>query len=386
MKERRFKDHKQIIYLPIYFLILVLSLLITENLKAGLKILEYNLSFLALPIIFLQFGRVNEKQKTTLYSFFSYGVTIITFFLLVNAVLRYVEVGNSEEFFYHAFTSPIDFHPVYLSIYVYFAILISIHFMARNGRVDLLNVIKLLFYALALFLLSSKSVLLYTCFTGILFILYTILKTINKIKLFSFLLILITVLTLALQSDFIKNRFKEVLHIDSLSELKHERMTDFEKVNGLTLRLMFVKFSIQDFLQDPMNIPFGLGLGDRKEFLNSVYENHNMARTIKEQKLGYYDYNTHNQYVEIFLGLGIIGLIYFFWMFFYYIWSTKEKFISKSTYGLFIWGFLFEAILNRNKGIVFFVFWTIVFVYNESREYKKEKTYIGKRNQKKLSF
>lgn len=157
-------------------------------------------------------------------------------------------------------------------------------------------------------------------------------------------------------------RFQEVLNYESLKELKYDRMTDFERVNGLTLRLMFSKFAIVDFFQDYRNIPFGVGLGDRKAFLNTAYENHNMARTIKDEKLGYYNYNTHNQYVEFLLGIGVIGLFYFLWMMRHNFKHSKKDWVLNWFYILMLWTFLFEAVLNRNKGIVLFVFWSIVFM------------------------
>ncbi|WP_165605845.1 O-antigen ligase family protein [Flavivirga aquatica] len=240
--------------------------------------------------------------------------------------------------------------------------------MIKKKKIEILNVIKLIFYLFTLLLLSSKSILIFTSITLLILIIYNL--KYYKLKIYSFFFVLLVVLTLVLKVGFIKNRFSEVLNINSLSELKEERMTDFKKVNGLTLRLMFVKFSIQDFIESPKNILFGVGVGDRKEFLNSVYENHNMARKIKEKSLGYYNYNTHNQYVEIFLGLGTVGLLYFIWMFFYCVKRTKEEFIAKYIYGLLIWSFFFEAVLNRNKGIVFFVFWTTVFL---CIEYSSEK-------------
>jgi O-antigen ligase len=139
---------------------------------------------------------------------------------------------------------------------------------------------------------------------------------------------------------------------------------DLEKISSDTLesaiqqdvRFTIWKSALALFRQNPIS---GVGTGDasselKKEFKSLGYEN------------GYYDdLNAHNQFIEILLENGVIGLILFLSIIGYMIfiaWSDRNI-----LYGLFIIltiiFFLFETVLNRQAGVTFFPLFAFLLIY-----------------------
>jgi len=156
-------------------------------------------------------------------------------------------------------------------------------------------------------------------------------------------------------------RFKEVSSFENLSIVAENQMTDFKMINGLTLRLMFWKFSMEEF--KPQDMVWGLGTGDVQDFLDSTYEKHNMAISYDGKVLGYYNYDVHNQFLDVFLRFGVVGIV----LFVSFIRWLVKRFISHrmlvplTFIFIIVITFLTETFLGLNKGIVFFALLTSLF-------------------------
>lgn len=100
------------------------------------------------------------------------------------------------------------------------------------------------------------------------------------------------------------------------------------------------------------NILFGNGIGDIQITLNTAYEKANLKTPLKLQ------YNSHNQYIQYYVGLGMVGLFAFLYLLFYY---AKLFIVNKNSVGLqfilvvAILSFT-ECLWNRHNGVVFIVF------------------------------
>jgi len=85
------------------------------------------------------------------------------------------------------------------------------------------------------------------------------------------------------------------------------------------------------------------------------------------------NYNPHNQYLQIAAELGIIGLLLFLGILLYgIVWaiSTKNWLLLLVIFSLAI-NCLFESMLQRQSGIVFYCFWICLFssrMYNTQKE------------------
>lgn len=112
------------------------------------------------------------------------------------------------------------------------------------------------------------------------------------------------------------------------------------------------------------SLPWGVGIGDKNDVLAKIYEETGEDYAIQAQ------YNSHNIYLDAMLTMGIPGLLLLLaalavptvmaW--------RRRDFILMSL--IFSFGFsgLFEAILNRQMGIMFFgLFWMILLASQEVR-------------------
>src|SRR5690606_1950632 len=88
--------------------------------------------------------------------------------------------------------------------------------------------------------------------------------------------------------------------------------------------------------------------------------------TEKKMFISYIEgFNIHNQYLSILIKHGIIGFLFFSFVFGYYVWVGVK---SKNVVYLFFLGVLFlafmtENILDSNKGIFYFAFFNTVLGY-----------------------
>ena len=62
-------NRKDLLFI-IYYLILIISLFFSSNFENGLKVLEYNLSFLVMPVFFYRMKKVSKGEYNLLIKLF----------------------------------------------------------------------------------------------------------------------------------------------------------------------------------------------------------------------------------------------------------------------------------------------------------------------------
>lgn len=108
---------------------------------------------------------------------------------------------------------------------------------------------------------------------------------------------------------------------------------------------------------------FGKGTGDSMKNVMIEYEKYNFEEGIK------YEYNAHNQYLEILSSNGLIGLGFFLMIIILpLIYSLKESdILSISILLLLIIFSLTESILERHSGVVLFALFTSLIYYKNKK-------------------
>ena len=94
---------------------------------------------------------------------------------------------------------------------------------------------------------------------------------------------------------------------------------------------------------------FGYGLGSVQTNINS--------RLIEEgfiELTAIHIYNAHNQYIQIILSSGYIGLLTFLsiLVFFFYQFKNRTSKLSLCVFSYIILCFIFESLLQRQNGII----------------------------------
>ncbi|HOC36890.1 MAG TPA: O-antigen ligase family protein, partial [Tenuifilaceae bacterium] len=106
---------------------------------------------------------------------------------------------------------------------------------------------------------------------------------------------------------------------------------------------------------------FGLGIGDVRETLAKAYQEKNMDFALNKRL------NAHNQYLETYVGLGLIGLSCLLLILGSALWQSIRR--RDMVFFLFMLiiliNFMFESVLERFFGVLFFVFFLSIFSMRE---------------------
>ncbi len=347
--------------LPIlYFALIFFSILYSSNTYLGIKNIEKILSFLVFPLIFTQIQRLFTKQAIwSIYFAFLLSMAVVLVICYANALINYtvdplpLVKGNTY------FTSVLNIHPNYLSIYLIFSASLILYFYKikkLSNTSDYLHCsIKIILIFLIIFsivILRTRSGIFALIFT---FLVYTI-HHIQQKKQFNFKK------TWLLGSIFYLIIF--ILIVTKTNPINNiDKFLKRDTPNSINQRLNIWHASLEALSKSPL---LGYGIGDRQESLNKFYYITGFEQGIAN------NYNAHNQFLQIMLTAGILPSLILLLMLFNIL---KLYFQTKKFYLL---GFLVavfvtmgtECVLERQQGIVFFVFFYSLF-YLES--YQSEK-------------
>jgi O-antigen ligase len=348
----------------LYILYLVYALP-TNHLPIALDFLEYKLSLLAFPFVLAFEPKFRVNWKYVFYSFLI-AVLLLVIYDLAQASIHYSKTGVLNSF-YSSALSPTH-HPTYLTAFLSLAIMISLRFAKSADSLKL----KMIFWAMIGLLvllhvpLASLSGMLFLVlfFSGV--FIYLLVKKRQWAR-----LLIMVISSFALIFSVLKVQPSLNTNINNTINLVNE-YTDSPKkflqtrpfpMQGNEARLVVWTVAFDIFMEHPM----GVGLGNLEEM---------MRQRLVELGLNQQadlNYNPHNQYLQIAAELGIIGLLLFLGILLYgIVWaiSSKNWLLLLVILSLAI-NCLFESMLQRQSGIVFYCFWIGIFssrMYNAQKE------------------
>ena len=337
---------KPFIIMSSSFVVFFISCLLSDNLYLGLKKIETMLSLIAFPIACFWFFKnakldfVRIKNVFFKIFFISNIVYVIIAFCLISFYRNPKFSSKDADFLRNAITDIpyIGDHSIYISLFLSLAIIIgAIIFSQVKGKIIIKIgvVVGQLVLITMLLMLMSKGVIVALIIS--LLALFIQLKKISKKIIFGCCIIIALVFILLPKHN---NRFIELLNKESFQQV--------DVNNSTSVRFYILKCSIKMALERPF---FGHGLGDVQKELDLRYN-------INESILPSRTYNSHNQYLFVWLSSGIFGLIVFL-LFLYYIFKlaiTNHDHFLLSILILFMVSFLFENILSRQSGVILFSF------------------------------
>lgn len=338
-----------------------ISLMYNTDLEMGLKNLESKLSLLILPIILVDLN-IAKYDILNFFKYYVYSIIACNLFLFFVSYINYYESGTFLT--YHDFTEVLGFHAVFYSYCLFLSILLSYFLLSKyylNNKERGVHLASIFMAFIALVVSASKNVLVVTCLSILTLLVSKILK--GKIKWSYILLILgigaISILT-AYQSASIKNRISELTQlngIENLDKIKNGEVLEHEdrvKFNGTSLRIVFWYLGLKKLDEDNRKI-IGLSPGDRRAVMNNEFKKVGLYPAYK-------NYNIHNQFIQTLIELGIIGLILYLAIHLIYIRKaihTKNYILLAFILALIVFQ-ITESVIERNKGIVFYVFFLLL--------------------------
>lgn len=343
-----------------FYLWQISGLLLADNLESGFERICKRLSFFLFPFVLFYPGlRITENIKllirlfaifTFIYLLYCFGNALKNSLVIQDGIRIFNPHPadyNYENFFYNLRLS-YPAHPSYFSMYTLLSVLISLESFFDKSLNHFKRGIWLLFaliFLAGIYFLSSRAGFIASSVIIPLFILKKLYLKLSKWIVLSLIIISATVFFLVARTNKIINYSIEAVSKDKIeATIKND------------IRVSIWKSALEVINQ---NLILGVGTGDasaelKKQFIKNGYSE------------GYYDnLNAHNQYLDILLENGIVGLIIFMtllgFMIFYA--TTEENYVYLLFIVMMIIFFFFETVLNRMAGITFFSLFSFLLIH-----------------------
>lgn len=360
--------NKLLLLIPLLWLCYFISVFYSKNLSYGLSDVFQKISLLLIPIIFIP-SKLDRKDVSLIKNAFITGLLVSSVFFILRAFYRsliFTPVGVffrpvpvgvpwDNYFFYDLLVQP--HHPTYYSMYLSLGIAIIAKRIKQTSvlKIRVLNYAILSFFTVVIFLSSSKAGII-TSFFVLVTAMYWILK--RKGRLIASLILLLFLglgLSFMLKNERIRFAISSILEKSNLAVLNH----DSHLVNEGLVRLEIWK-SIPEVFSGGEWLT-GVGSGDVKDELLRTYKINGIEYAFNEKL------NAHNQYLQTLVGIGIIGLsvlLFILGYAFFLAYRNRDLLLF-----LFIMivsvNFMFEAVLERVFGVIFFTFFLLFLTSNE---------------------
>jgi O-antigen ligase len=348
-----FKKNRLLQILPALYLLHVIGLIWTDNLKyAGLD-LQIKLTLLLLPFA-IGTSQITKSDRINVLKSFVGGCIIASIYLLINAFKSFSATNNVHVFFYTDLCSVL-MHPTYLTMYINLAIIVLLYLIisAKAIRTQSISAIVLYFMVLMSILLSARTAQASIVITSILFVLMMF-KSFQLKS--SGIAVSATVILMAIPTHLLltklNNRYTQVEN--AIATPTQEGKVEYNSTTG---RMEIWKESFE-VLKD--NWLLGTGTGDIKDELVNTYKSHDFKYGYEKQL------NTHNEYLQIWLSIGLIGLILILLV--HLIPVIQFRSYPDLIFPIFmiICGLnaLTEATLETQRGVLFFAFFFSLMAVN----------------------
>jgi O-antigen ligase len=302
------KERKYIVWMFLFFMMVVISVLLSSNFNRGLRYLDPRLplAYFPLSVGLLQLRR-EFKEKILLG--FAWLTTFIMLFCLCWSLHRSDLLKRPEFLYNDSFTEILKQQSIYISLLVNLSIYIfTYHLLYQKNKYKGWMVLTVVFLFAISYLLASRNLMLVLYAFTIGFAFYYIFKQ-KKYLEGATLLLGLLLGGFMIFKIFPKtlNRYKELAYTQfdykSIGKESHYNMAvDSTQWNGANFRMAAWRCGWELFLRNPVK---GVDIGDKKDVLMAKYREKKFKFALQTQK------NVHNNYLDILYSMGIIGLTLF---------------------------------------------------------------------------
>jgi O-antigen ligase len=348
------------------FIILYLNYLIglfySSNLEFGWFSVQVKLSLFIFPVLFstINLEFLSKKQIQSVFGAFLVGCVIASLFCLGDAFIKYAELGSIDEFYY--INLSIFHHPGYFAMYLSFGVAIMIYYILRGpvqkNWVKVLVVLLIIYFHIFIVLLSSKAGIISLVLIFLLAVSYIVFyKRKYLIGIGVMLIVALLFIVFLKLFPYSINRFDASKTIVDNKEQLTEKTSE-----GTGERILIWKYSLE-IIND--HFFFGVGTGDVVDAMLEKYRKKKFTDALNKML------NAHNQYLQTFIALGIIGfLILVLSLLLPAIYSIRSRqFIFFCFLVIVAFNLLFESMFERQAGIVFYGFFNI-FLFSIKKEFR----------------
>jgi len=340
-----------------FYLLYLVGIYFTNDLPNAMKVLEYKLSFVLIPILFVFRPNFNMKISYPIVGL-AIGIVCISIAGFVKAIAAFQLTHNALV----SFTSSnicID-HPTYFAAFTLVA-MGGMWYLYKEGNsgFTLWKVMPYLLFGVVMIMLSySISAILFLMLVIAFLIFKWMYQRFNKFVAVAIMVsapvfIYFVVTNTPALKDEVDNSAKAFG--EYVSNPRAFIQAKEEVPNGDKVRLIMWTVTALQCMEHPMGVGTGNVDGNLSEALAEVNQIEMSTKTPNNE----IRYNPHNQFLQTTMELGFLGLAVFVFILAKGIqWGVRKK------NGLLIlvisclsFNSLFESMLQRQTGIVFFTFW-----------------------------
>ena len=365
---------REVIISFIFYLLLLIGVLHTQDLSNGIFQLEQKVSLIIFPIVFSLLPTINSEKIKHLMMLFVLSIVLSLIYCISYVVVTNISQFRISEAYFlkflsHDLVKPIGSHATYFSMFIVLSIFIL--FEKISGpfyKSKYVHIFLSIFLISCLFLLAARIEII----SFLLILSLFLFKICYKSAKFSKYLIL--------YSLFMSCMFYTISDIGALkyrySQIYTFQLNDLigsNNENGVTQRIFFWENSIEIIKRSPL---YGHGTGDvnlefDKQYSILLKENPSYPDSIVKAIYIFSknNYNSHNQYLQIFIMLGIIGILAFTTILIYsmIISILTRNFLHFTFLTIIIISCLTECIFDRQMGVVFFSLFNSIFILDQKK-------------------
>jgi len=349
---RYFKSKWYLIAPPlIYFLLYQISLILQ---RGNVILLERYLMFLAIPILgFPLFSsKYIQRRIPNLFKLYVAGLVLVSFYLIIRVIIVFFMtlpenepvldyfVKNNPKFVSWGFS--VLEHPSYLSMKLVFAFIILYNFSEEWKIGSIFKWTVFVLFTATIFMLASKAGIIAWIVSGFVLLLINVrrstMKPVAYVIIFSFLI----GLTIFSVNKFERIRFFIVYTGRGLAQ----KDFDWKNLDQRTRNWYAATTLIRDH---PIT---GNGFVKTEDRMVEVYQQEGFTEEAELRM------NAHNQFLEAQMTFGIAGTFSLFWMLLTPLIFRRKLSLKKLVvpfFLIFVFFILFESMLNRQWGIMFFL-------------------------------
>jgi len=367
---------RELLLLLAPFLLIFFRTYITDRTPDSLFYLEVSMSLVAFPIAFYLSPVILTKRKLDILNL----LFVVSTFLIVifgeykSLAFLYDNLGPGKQwtsfgqliedpsFAFHfrtVFENSTGIHPTYACFFLGISILLLLDYLLvsynhiSDGRKAIIILGLLLFLVLQV-QLASRTPFVATMLSSVVLIFSHFRKKIYALYVFAGLAALSVFMMLMVPAFSL--RIREI-------SFTNTTMPTAENENSFNIRLGIIKCSAELIKE---NWLWGVGPGNVQTYLNECYDT--VSKSVYEGK----NYNTHNQFLDYWAGLGIIGpLILLSILIYISIKNYRQNQPLVMCISIFfIVAMLTENLLSRQNGIVAFAFFIGLYFFSSQKEEK----------------
>jgi len=338
----------------IYYLLLVIGLIYSDNEEFGIVKLENKLTFLILPLMWrnLIISRSREQWKIIFIASVVISLSICELMALYSFTTNKLSTLENV-FFGQQFTL---LHRGYFACYLIIASVFLLDIIKQ--KVDIKYIIVLFYIYIGVIQSASKVGVLCMILVLMVYIIYFIVKQRLKIGwllLFGFAVGFLLIFTI---ENPMKKRIEIALSSDSNVPLKNNK-----SIESNAARILMWNASLNVWKE---NFIIGTGTGDYNDELVAYNKSMNNLGVVKEEL------NSHNQFLNTAVQLGILGLSVLVFIFISSYYHSERSISHVLILMVFLLNFLVESFLETQAGIVLFCT-LILLIFIHDKEGKTSK-------------